>query len=80
MGRLLETGKPLFFAVANPKACGVEFPALRLGESVRCHVRALGGMQKEALVASRRTGTVWRLASDEGAYLDGDDEAPAPGP
>jgi organic hydroperoxide reductase OsmC/OhrA len=35
-------------------------------------------MQKEALVVSGRTGTVWRLASDEGAYLDGDDIAPCP--
>jgi hypothetical protein len=35
-------------------------------------------MQKEALVVSRRTRSIWRLASDEGAYLDGDDEAPCP--
>jgi uncharacterized OsmC-like protein len=35
-------------------------------------------MQKEALIVSRRSGTIWRLASDEGAYLDGDDEAPCP--
>jgi uncharacterized OsmC-like protein len=35
-------------------------------------------MQKEALVASSRTGAVWRLASDEGAYLAGLDEAPCP--
>jgi uncharacterized OsmC-like protein len=35
-------------------------------------------MQKEALVASSLTGTVWRLASDEGAYLAGLDEGPCP--
>jgi hypothetical protein len=35
-------------------------------------------MQKEALVASARTGVIWRLASDEGAYLAGLDEAPCP--
>lgn len=35
-------------------------------------------MQKEALAVSQRTGATWRLASDEGAYLDGDDEAPCP--
>ena len=35
-------------------------------------------MQKEALVANSRTGAVWRLTSDEGAYLDGHDEAPCP--
>jgi uncharacterized OsmC-like protein len=35
-------------------------------------------MQKEALVASARTGAVWRVASDEGAYLAGLDAAPCP--
>jgi uncharacterized OsmC-like protein len=35
-------------------------------------------MQKEALVVSSRTGNSWRLASDEGAYLMGDDVAPCP--
>jgi hypothetical protein len=35
-------------------------------------------MQKEALIFSQRTRAIWRLASDEGAYLDGDDEAPCP--
>jgi hypothetical protein len=35
-------------------------------------------MQKEALVVSARTGAIWRLASDEGAYLAGLDEAPCP--
>ena len=33
-------------------------------------------MQKEALVVSRGASAAWRLASDEGAYLNGDDEAP----
>jgi hypothetical protein len=35
-------------------------------------------MQKEAVVVSSRTGTMWRLASDEGDYLAGLDEAPCP--
>jgi len=35
-------------------------------------------MQKEALIGSSATGRVWRLASDEGAYLMGDDVAPCP--
>jgi uncharacterized OsmC-like protein len=35
-------------------------------------------MQKEAVVVSARTGNAWRLASDEGAYLAGLDEAPCP--
>ena len=34
-------------------------------------------MQKEAIV-STSAGGAWRLASDEGAYLNGLDEAPCP--
>ena len=34
-------------------------------------------MQKDALVCTS-TGGAWRLASDEGAYLNGLDEAPCP--
>ncbi len=37
-----------------------------------------GGHQKEALVYPAAPGPVWRLASDEGAYLRGSDLAPAP--
>lgn len=75
---LRESGRPLFFKLGNPEAIGLPTPDIRMGEAVRVAVRALGGMQKEALVISARTGTVWRLASDEGAYLDGHDEAPCP--
>jgi uncharacterized OsmC-like protein len=35
-------------------------------------------MQKEALLASSLTGDTWRVSSDEGAYLEGDDAAPCP--
>ncbi len=35
-------------------------------------------MQKEALVVTSRSPVAWRLASDEGAYLAGLDEAPCP--
>ncbi|WP_311172112.1 hypothetical protein [Halobellus ordinarius] len=35
-------------------------------------------MQKEALVTDSVSGATWRLVSDEGEYLDGDDIAPAP--
>ena len=75
---LVDSGKPLFFKVANPEALGFTAPDIRLGEAVRLGVRSLSVMQKEALVASASTGTVWRLASDEGAYLDGLDAAPCP--
>jgi hypothetical protein len=75
---LVDSGKPLFFKVANPEALGFAAPGIRLGEAVRLCVRSLSVMQKEALVAAASTGTVWRLASDEGAYLDGFDVAPCP--
>jgi hypothetical protein len=72
------SGKPLFFRA--DVAAGLRPPAIRpgRGEAVRAVVRSLSAMQKEALVASARTGAVWRLASDEGAYLDGHDVAPCP--
>lgn len=70
--------KPLFFQVANPHAVGIAAPAPRLGEGLRVWVRSLSVFQKEALVASARTGRVWRLASDEGPYLNGHDAAPCP--
>jgi hypothetical protein len=70
--------KPLFFRVDDRGVTGFEPPVSRRGEAIRTSVRHLSAMQKEALVVSRRTGAIWRLASDEGAYLDGDDVAPCP--
>ena len=75
---LKDSGKPLFFRVENDGEIGFSVPEIRNGEAVRLAVRSLSAMQKEALVASARSGAVWRLASDEGAYLDGQDEAPCP--
>lgn len=75
---LRDSGKPLFFKVQNADALNLPAPDIRLGDAVRVCVRSLSVMQKEALVASARTGVVWRLASDEGAYLAGLDEAPCP--
>jgi len=78
MSPLEQSGKPLFFKVGNDEALGIDAPAIRFGEAVRANVRSLSAMQKEALVVSKQTGAVWRLASDEGAYLNGDDIAPCP--
>ncbi len=75
---LKDSGKPLFFRVENSGEIGFTAPEIRKGEAVRVAVRSLSDMQKEALVASARSGAVWRLASDEGAYLNGQDEAPCP--
>jgi len=75
---LKESGLPLFFRVDDPDAVGLTPPEPRLGTSIRTAVRSLTVMQKEALVVSSRTGHMWRLASDEGPYLDGHDYAPCP--
>lgn len=40
---------------------------------VRGEFRALEGMQKEGIIHYRPTGTVWRMACDEGPYLNGTD-------
>jgi hypothetical protein len=53
-------------------------PPDRLGTAVRFAGRSLSAMQKEALVVTSASDRAWRLVSDEGAYLDGADEAPCP--
>lgn len=56
----------------------LDTPQPRLGLALRAVVRALSGMQKEALVSSSEAGLVWRLLCDEGPYLAGTDLAPPP--
>jgi hypothetical protein len=75
---LERSGLPLFFRVTDEAELGLTLPEPRLGNAVRTLVRSLSHMQKEALVTSSATGTTWRLASDEGPYLAGDDVAPPP--
>lgn len=75
---IAASGQPPFFKVANPDAIGLAAPEIRRGDAVRCLVRSFSGFQKEALVLSARTGAMWRLVSDEGAYLNGHDAAPCP--
>ena len=69
--------RPVFFAVDRSDALGLDRPPPGDGELVRVWARSLSGMQKEAVVAST-VGGAWRLASDEGPYLDGFDAAPCP--
>ncbi len=69
--------RPVFFAVDRPDALGLGGPPPGDGETVRVWARSLSGMQKEAVVRSTAGGS-WRLASDEGPYLDGFDTAPCP--
>jgi hypothetical protein len=70
--------RPPFFPVSNAHEVGFDLPQDRHGLSVRTWVRALAGMQKEAVVVNGATGAVWRLVSDEGPYLAGHDRAPCP--
>jgi len=70
-------GTPLAFKVSGPSEKPADAGAA--GElRIRSEVRALEGMQKEALVHHGPTGTVWRMVSDEGPYLEGTDLAPFP--
>ncbi len=70
--------RPAFFPVTNAAEIGLEPPEDRIGLPLRTWVRALAGMQKEALVVNGATGKSWRLVSDEGPYLAGHDRAPCP--
>lgn len=70
--------RPRFFAFSNAEELGLCPPAPRHAVAVRTFVRSLAGMQKEALVVSSASRQAWRLVSDEGPYLAGHDEAPAP--
>lgn len=75
---IAASGITPFFSVANAADVGLSAPENRKGDAVRCWVRSLSGFQKEALVVSARSGLMWRLVSDEGAYLNGHNEAPCP--
>ncbi len=69
---------PPFYKVANATDVGIAPPPLRHGDALRTWVRTISGFQKEALVASARTGDTWRMVSDEGSHLNGFDAAPPP--
>jgi len=80
MPSIEESGYPLVFKVP----AGIS-ELLKAGETeeeqtiaARAQVRALEGMQKEAIVYDSPSGTTWRMVSDEGPYLNGTDLAPFP--
>lgn len=76
--KIAQSGQPLICEVQNFADLGVDTPDLRKGDALRTLVTSLSGFQKEALVASRRSGKTWRMVSDEGKYLNGYDAAPPP--
>lgn len=53
-------------------------PAVPGRVSLRTEVRAMEGMQKEAILHDAASDVVWRMVSDEGPYLNGTDLAPFP--
>ncbi|MBI4274544.1 MAG: OsmC family protein [Rhizobiales bacterium] len=69
---------PLAFKVGNAAALQFSQTPQNAPIVVRTRTRSLEGMQKEALVQYGPTGTVWRMVSDEGPYLNGTDLAPFP--
>ncbi len=73
---------PSFFKVNGPAAPsdgGAAHGAPTPSTTIRVEIRALEGMQKEAIVSQiEPAGSTWRMVSDEGPYLNGTDLAPFP--
>ena len=76
MASIEELGYPLVYKAHAE--CNAPVPESAGGIGIRTEVRALKGMQKEALVHYGPSGEVWRMVSDEGPYLNGTDLAPFP--
>lgn len=84
----IETSdRPLVFKARKGSFAAEESAASERGDDkeeagrirIRVEVRALEGMQKEAIVYQvNPSGSAWRLVSDEGPYLNGTDLAPFP--
>jgi len=76
-GQIGDFGDPLAFKVRQG---GTRSPILGgTGRDVlKVEARQLAHHQKEAVVTEGAAGSAWRLTSDEGAHLKGDDLAPFP--
>ena len=79
MPSIESQGHPLVFRLADDPPPVLSGPSEPSGSalSLRTEVRALEGMQKEAVV-TLDSGARWRMVSDEGPYLNGTDLAPFP--
>ncbi len=75
---MTDDALPLLFKHDAAVPLDLHVPGTDEGIGVRTAARALPGMQKEALLRYGPTGTVWRLVSDEGPWLNGSDLAPFP--
>jgi uncharacterized OsmC-like protein len=75
---MTDKAHPLLFKHDAAVPLGLHVSGTEDGIKVRTAARALQGMQKEALLSYGPTGTVWRMVSDEGPWLNGADLAPFP--
>lgn len=74
---IVQFGDPLGFKVRA--GTGRSPVIVGTGTDVfKVEARTLGGHQKEAIVTEGENGSVWRLASDEGKVMKGDDLGPFP--
>lgn len=74
---VVQYGDPLGFKIR----AGSQRPSVITGsgsDTFKVEARAMANHQKEAVVSEGETGSVWRIASDEGAAMKGDDLAPFP--
>lgn len=78
MADIESLGYPLVYKASVNTPVPPGMPVQDEHIAIRTKVRALTGMQKEALVYYSPTGTNWRMVSDEGPYLNGTDLAPFP--
>ncbi len=80
MASIESSGLPLVFRLGDEESDlpGGRRAAVPSSVVLRTAVRALEGMQKEAVVSIEPDGSVWRVVSDEGPYLNGTDLAPFP--
>lgn len=72
------SGYPLAFKFRQGPARSGLITGQAAHDVFKVEARAMGGHQKEAVVTEGDTGSAWRLASDEGAGLNGTDLAPFP--
>jgi len=72
------SGYPLAFKVRAGERVSAVLAGAPGRDVFRVEARAMGAHQKEALVTEGDGGTTWRVASDEGPYLNGTDLAPFP--
>jgi len=78
INKIADLGLPLIYQADTAVTPAYGTPNNQMGDAVRTVVTSLSGFQKEAFVTSARTGTTWRMVSDEGKNLNGNDAAPPP--